>query len=140
MNKKINHLKFNELPVYERGRGIKNHLIASKQIGANSLHSGITFMPPMTSVPAHSHNAEEQVTVLESTLRIVLNGGSKELICNKYDSSYLSADVQHQLFNDTDEQLVVMVIYGSSDVNRTFSQTGEVVIIGSEEDQFTANK
>ena len=84
MNKKINHLKFNELPVYERGRGIKNHLIASKQIGANSLHSGITFMPPMTSVPAHSHNAEEQVTVLEGTLRIVLNGGSKELICNKY--------------------------------------------------------
>jgi len=48
--------------------------------------------------------------------------------------------VQHQLFNDTDEQLVVMVIYGSSDVNRTFSQTGEVVIIGSEEDQFTADK
>jgi quercetin dioxygenase-like cupin family protein len=94
----------------------------------------------MTSVPAHSHNAEEQVTVLEGTLRIVLNGGSKELICNKYDSSYLSSDVQHQLFNDTDEQLVVMVIYGSSDVNRTFSQTGEVVIIGSEEDQFTADK
>ena len=140
MNKKINHLKFNELPVYERGRGIKNYLIASKQIGATSLHSGITLMPPMTSVSAHSHSAEEQVTVLEGTLRIVLNGGSKELICNKYDSSYLSSDVQHQLFNDTDEQLVVMVIYGSSDVNRTFSQTGEVVIIGSEEDQFTADK
>ena len=139
MNKNIHHLKFEDLPVHERGRGIKNHLIASKAIGAKSIHSGITFMPPKTSVPAHKHNAEEQVTVLKGTLRVVLDG-NKEVICNTYDSSFLSPGVQHELFNDTDEELVVMVTYGSADVNRTFVETGEVVLIGSDEDKFTADK
>lgn len=139
MEKIINHLKFDELPVVVRGRGIENHLIASKKIGANSLHSGITIMPPRTSVPAHSHNAEEQVTVLEGTLR-VLQDGETNVICNRYDSTFLSPGVEHQLFNDTDEQLVVMVIYGSSDVNRTFTETGQVVIVGSEDDKFVAVK
>jgi len=139
MEKNVNHLKFDELPVVERGRGIKNHLIASKKIGAKSLHSGITIMPPRTSVPAHTHNAEEQVTVLNGTLKVVLDG-TQEVICNTYDTTYLSSGVQHELFNDTDEELTVMVIYGSADVNRTFAETGEVVIIGSDEDKFTGYK
>ena len=70
----IEHLLFSDLPKKSRGRGIINHLIASKKIGAGNIHSGITFIPPKTSVPSHSHNTEEQVTILKGTLKIILNG------------------------------------------------------------------
>ena len=135
----INHLPFSEVPKILRGRGIVNHLIASKQIGARNIHSGITFIPPNTSVPDHSHNTEEQVTVIKGSLKIILNG-DQEVICNSYDSTFISSNVQHELINDTDEEVHALIIYGSADVTRTFTGTGETVKIGSDKDNFTGKK
>ena len=92
-------------------------------------------MPAGTSVPPHKHNAEEQVTILEGTLKIILDG-EREVICSKFDSTFISAGVQHELINDGDEAVYAMVIYGSANVNRTFVETGETVEIGSEQDRF----
>ena len=136
MKKVIHHLPFSKIPKISRGNGIVNHLIASKNIGASKIHSGITVIPPQTSVPAHSHNTEEQVTILKGTLKIILNG-EKEVNCNRYDSTFITSNIQHELINETDEEVHAIIIYGSVDVNRTFSKTGLTVLIGSKEDNFT---
>jgi len=136
MKKVIQHLPFSKIPKISRGNGIVNHLIASKNIGASKIHSGITVIPPKTSVPAHSHNTEEQVTILKGTLKIILNG-RKEVDCNVYDSTFITSNIQHELRNETDEEVHAIIIYGSVDVNRTFSKTGLTVLIGSKEDNFT---
>ena len=136
MKKVIQHLPFSKIPKISRGNGIVNHLIASKNIGASKIHSGITVIPPKTSVPAHSHNTEEQVTILKGTLKIILNG-EKEVNCNAYDSTFITSNIKHELINETDEEVHAIIIYGSVDVNRTFSKTGLTVLIGSKEDNFT---
>jgi len=136
MKKVIHHLPFSKIPKISRGNGIVNHLIASKNIGASKIHSGITVIPPQTSVPAHSHNTEEQVTILKGTLKIILNG-VKEVDCNAYYSTFITSNIQHELINETDEEVHAIIIYGSVDVNRTFSKTGLTVLIGSKEDNFT---
>lgn len=138
MKPSINFLPFSELQKVPRGLGIVNHLIASKKIGSNTIHSGITLLPPHTAVPAHHHNAEEQVTVLQGRLKIIL-GGNETVYCEAFDSTFLSPKVQHELINDTDEPVYALVIYGSVDVNRTFIETGETVGIGSDEDRFPAS-
>ena len=135
MKKVIHHLPFSKIPKISRGNGIVNHLIASKNIGASKIHSGITVIPPQTSVPAHSHNTEEQVTILKGTLKIILNG-EKEVNCNTYDSTFITSNIQHELINETNEEVHAIIIYGSVDVNRTFSKTGLTVLIGSKEDNF----
>ena len=136
MKKVIHHLPFSKIPKISRGNGIVNHLIASKNIGASKIHSGITVIPPKTSVPAHSHNTEEQVTILKGTLKIILNG-EKEVNCNRYDSTFITSNIEHELINETNEEVHAIIIYGSVDVNRTFSKTGLTVLIGSKEDNFT---
>ena len=135
MKEVVQYLPFLEIPKISRGNGIVNHLIASKSIGARKIHSGITVIPPKISVPAHSHNTEEQVTILEGTLKIILNG-EKEINCNKYDSTFCPSNTQHELINETDEEVHAIIIYGSVDVNRTFSKNGLTVLIGSKEDNF----
>jgi quercetin dioxygenase-like cupin family protein len=137
MSSNSSHLKYSDLPKVVRGRGIANFPIAYKGIGAKSIHSGITIMPAHSKVPPHSHNAEEQVTILEGTMKIILDG-DKEVICNKYDSTFLSPGVQHELINDSDQPVTAMVIYGSGNVNRTFTETGETVDVGSERDTFAS--
>ena len=135
----IEHLLFSELPKKSRGRGIINHLIASKKIGASNIHSGITFIPPKTSVPSHSHNTEEQVTILKGTLKIILNG-DKDVICKRYDSTFISSNVQNELINETEEEVHALIIYGSADVTRTFTENGKTVEVGSSKDIFSGKQ
>jgi quercetin dioxygenase-like cupin family protein len=85
-------------------------------------------------VPRHSHNAEEQVTILEGQVKIRL--GDREQICQRFDSTLISANIEHELVNVGEETAYVLVVYGSPDVSRTFAGSGETVGIGSEGDRF----
>lgn len=134
MKTQIHYLPFAKLPAIQRGQDIVNYPIASQKLGSKNLKSGITRVPPGAIVSRHSHNAEEQVTVLEGKLRIVL--GEQSFDCGPYDSTFISAGVPHEFTNIGDQPSLVMVIYGSSEVTRTFTDTGETVEIGSERDRF----
>jgi quercetin dioxygenase-like cupin family protein len=136
MNQQINFLPFTELPAIPRGKGIVNYLIASRKVGAKAIHTGISELPVGIPVPRHSHNSEEQVTVLEGKVKIRLD--DQERVCGRFDSTFISAGVEHELTNVGDETAFVLVVYGSPDVNRTFAGTGETVGIGSEGDRFEA--
>ena len=55
-----------EAPKFERGNGIETILLASKDsCGAENFTTGMTTFPAGAGVPLHSHNCDEQVTVLE---------------------------------------------------------------------------
>ncbi len=136
MDKHAHFLPFTALPKISRGNGIVNHLIANRQLGARAIHTGISELPVGVPAPRHSHNAEEQVTVLEGTVKITL--GDREQICGRFDSTFIAAGVEHKLVNVGEETAFVLVVYGSPDVNRTFAATGETVVIGSDADQFSA--
>ena len=134
MDVQIHHLPFDQLPAIKRSDGIVNLVIAGPKQGTRNIKAGITRMAPGTVVPRHSHNAEEVVTVLEGRLRLTL--GDRVVECGQYDSTYISAGVQHEFSNIGSGQALVMVVYGSSHVTRTFTDTGETVDLGSERDTF----
>ena len=134
MEAQIHYLPFASLPAVKRSDGIVNLVIASPKQGTRNIKSGITRMAPGTVVPRHSHNCEEQVTVLEGMLSITLADQTYE--CGPYDSTYISAGVPHEFSNVGGTQALVMVIYGASKVTRTFADTGETVDVGSERDTF----
>lgn len=135
MSKHIHFLPFNALPALPRGKGIVNYLIASKALGAKAIHTGISELPVGVPVPRHSHNSEEQVTVLEGTVKIKLD--NTEQICERFDSTFISANVEHELMNVGNGTAYVLVVYGSPEVTRTFADSGETVGVGSEGDKFT---
>ena len=138
MSKQLHFLPFASLQEVPRGNGVVNYLIATKKIGARAFHTGISKLPVGAPAPRHSHNAEEQVTVLEGAVKIMLD--NREEICRRFDSTFISAGVEHELVNVGDETAYVLVVYGSPDVDRTFAATGETVIIGSKEDQFVPER
>lgn len=134
MGKQVHFLPFDTLPGVPRGNGIVNYLIATRKVGARAMHTGISMLPVNVTAPRHSHNAEEQVTVLEGKVKISLDG--REQVCGRFDSTFISAGVEHEIVNVGDQTAYVLVVYGSPDVNRTFAATGETVAIGSEGDRF----
>ena len=134
MAQQIHHLPYATLPAVKRNDEIVNFVIAGPKQRTANIKSGITRMRPGSVVPRHSHNAEEQATVLEGKVRFVL--GDKVVECGRYDSTYISAGVEHEFSNVGAGDALVMVIYGASHVTRTFSETGETVDLGSERDVF----
>jgi quercetin dioxygenase-like cupin family protein len=72
MAAQIHHLPFATLPAVKRNDEIVNFVIAGPKQQTRNIKSGITRMRQGSVVPRHSHNCEEQVTVLEGRVRFVL--------------------------------------------------------------------
>jgi quercetin dioxygenase-like cupin family protein len=134
VSEQIHHLRFAELPAIKRNDEVVNFVIAGPKQSTKNFKTSITRMRARSSVPRHSHNCEEQVTVLEGRVKFVL--GDKVFECGRYDSTYISAGVQHEFANVGEGDALVMVIYGASHVTRTFADTGETVEVGSARDVF----
>lgn len=133
------HLRpFKSLDVVRRCEGIENYVIAGPKQEARSLKLGITRMSPGTSVPLHSHNCEEVVTILEGSLDIML--GDQRSTCGKYDSYFIGSNIPHEFSNTGEIDALLMVVYGSSTPSRTFIKSGQTVLVGDENDIFDATK
>jgi quercetin dioxygenase-like cupin family protein len=119
-------IKADETPVTKRGDGVETVLLVGKErCGAEIFTSGLTRFPPGQKVPMHSHNCDEQVTLLEGLAE--LETGGKRTALKPYDSAYVPADEPHRFINVGDGQLTIMWVYGADRVTRTFTETGETV-------------
>jgi quercetin dioxygenase-like cupin family protein len=66
--------KIDSMPVVERGNGIRTIPLVTKEIGAKHMTTGLTRFPAGAKVPLHSHNCDEQVTILEGEAEAEIDG------------------------------------------------------------------
>src|SRR5262245_7375615 len=67
-------LRIDSLPVVDRGNGIQTTPLVTKEIGSKQITTGLTRFPAGTKVPLHSHNCDEQVTILEGEAEAEVDG------------------------------------------------------------------
>lgn len=118
-------LRIKDLPVHTRGNGVETTLMAGKDICGSRITTGLTSIPPTKDVPIHKHNCDEQVTLIEGTAVVEIDGERSEI--NVMDTTYIKAGTWHRFLNMGEGRMTIFWVYDSADVTRTFKNTGETV-------------
>lgn len=118
-------IRFAEQDPVDRGDGIESIRLTPSPLAGQDFSMGVTTFPPGASIRLHSHNTIEQVTVLEGEGVAVLNG--EEHPARPYDTTQIPAGESHRFINTGAGIMRILWVYGSTEVTRTFADTGETV-------------
>jgi mannose-6-phosphate isomerase-like protein (cupin superfamily) len=123
---RVSILKTDKITPLERGSGIVTLPLVTHQSVDNPVFTtGISTYPKGQGAPLHSHNCDEQVTLLEGQGEVEVDGKVTPL--KPHDSTYIPGDHQHAFRNTGEAPMKILWIYGSNRVTRTFAATGETV-------------
>jgi quercetin dioxygenase-like cupin family protein len=118
-------LKFDQLEVVDRGTGVKTRLLVHKALGSEHLTSGFTRFDPGARIALHWHNCDESVVIAEG--RAVAEVDGKRFEMTPFDTTFVKAGVPHRFLNESDQPMAIIFTYASSNVTRTFADTGVTV-------------
>lgn len=116
-------MRFSEIPQIDRGRGITSTPLVVEATGAKVFSSGVTTFPRGESIAVHTHNTDEQVTLLEGEGLVEIEGHQEQV--NPYDTTFIPAGVPHRFINRGNNEMRILWVYASISVTRTYVETGE---------------
>jgi quercetin dioxygenase-like cupin family protein len=116
---------FDDVEPIERGQGIESRPLTPSPLDAQGFTMGVTSFPPGTGIRLHSHNTIEQVTVIEGEGIAIIDG--VEHPARPYDTTQVPAGTFHRFVNTGESTMRILWVYGSTEVTRTFADTGETV-------------
>lgn len=125
-------LHFDQIKGFTRPGGSTTTPLVGGWMGAKGFTTGIATFPPGAVTRWHSHNVEEMFVVVEGEVQFEFEDAVHML--KRLDSVYAQPGVPHRILNVSDQQARSLWLYATTDVTRTFTDTGETIKHLSDED------
>jgi len=119
-------VKATESELLDRGSGIKTlSLITPMSLPDAEFTTGISTYPVGQGAPLHSHDVDEQVTLLSGQRQVEVEG--RTWVLGEHDTTYIPGDTEHAFRNTGNSPMTILWIYASNKVTRRFSGSDEEV-------------
>jgi quercetin dioxygenase-like cupin family protein len=119
-------IAYAEAEPLDRGGGIRTvPLVTPGSRPGAPITTGISVYPPGTGAPLHTHNCDEQVTLIGGLAEVQIDGVATPL--ELYDTTYIPEGVEHAFRTRGPTAMTILWIYCSDRVTRTLSDGGETV-------------
>ena len=119
-------LQVKDVLPFQRGDGvITTPLISPNTRPGAAFITGLTSFPVGRAAPMHSHNCDEQVTILEGMAEVVM--GDRRRVLGPMDTTHIPANHSHCFNNVGQQRPLILWTYAGDHVTRTFSETGLTV-------------
>lgn len=115
-------LKPENLPVNDRGNGVRTIPLVTRKCGSMSMINGITAFAPGAKVGLHFHNCEESVMILEGDAIAEIDGERYALSAG--DTTWIPPNVPHRFLNESDREMRIFWTYADIYATRTMVETG----------------
>ena len=86
-------------------------------------------MPPGLHVDAHTHESEEQINIVLSG-QVRFRVGDEETVLGAGGVLLMPRNIEHELWNDTDEFAQIIEIYTPPGMEQIFAAAGSAAIAG----------
>ena len=117
--------KYSDLEVLDWGKGVTARLLVAQEQGADSITTGTTHFAAGSSLPLHTHNCDEVVTVIEGEALAEVDGKTYELAA--YDTTFVPQGIPHRFVNRGTGQMSILWSYPSGHVTRTLTESGRTI-------------
>lgn len=126
-------LRPSELPVNDRGGGVRTIPLVTRKCGSTSLINGITAFYPRAKIGVHFHNCEESVLILEGEAVAEIDG--ERHLLSAGDTTWIPANVPHRFFNESDGPTRIFWTYADINATRTMFESGVEQTIDEEHEK-----
>jgi quercetin dioxygenase-like cupin family protein len=115
-------LRSNEYPIYELSEGAFFSDLFARRFGAVGICGGYGRFLPGASLPCHTHDYDESITIVAGTAVSLVQGRRYQL--SGYETAFIPRGTPHRFINHSQEEMAMIWVYAGDEPDRTIVDAG----------------
>lgn len=117
-----NILRFRMGEVYELQKNAFFTDLFARRLGASGICGGYGHFLPGASLPCHTHDYDESITIVAGTAVCLVQGRKYQL--RPYETAFIPTAIPHRFLNQSDEEMAMVWVYAGDEPDRTIVDSG----------------
>jgi quercetin dioxygenase-like cupin family protein len=115
-------VRFSEISPYELSPGALFRDLFASRLGSVGICGGYGIFAPGSSLPCHTHQFDESITIIQGKAVCLVQGQPYQL--SDCDTALVPEGLPHRFLNQSDDPMAMIWVYAGKEPERTIVESG----------------